>query len=60
VYIVIMQRCLDLKRYNVFLDTQSLKALAKIGESKGLKVAQVIRVAIAEYISRAKKDSHGR
>ena len=42
-----------MKRYNVWLDSDSLKKLAKIGQAKGgLKVAQLIRVAIHEYISR--------
>ena len=46
---------MKLKRYNVFLDSQSLKALSKIGELKGLKIAQIIRVAIAEFIERETK-----
>ena len=45
-----------LKRTNVFLDSQSLKALAKIGKDKGgLKTAQMVRIAIAEYIKRESK-----
>jgi hypothetical protein len=43
------------KRYNVFLEPASIKALAKIGTAKGgLKVAQVIRMAIQEFISKHK------
>jgi hypothetical protein len=45
-----------LKRTNVYLDEQSLKSLAKIGKVKGdLKVAQLIRLAIAEFIQREAK-----
>jgi hypothetical protein len=44
-----------MKRYNVFLEPTSVKTLAKIGSAKGgLKVAQVIRMAIQEFISRHK------
>ena len=43
----------ELKRTNVFLDTDSLKALRGIGKRRGgLKVSQLIRVAISEYIQR--------
>ena len=48
---------LKLRRYNVFLDSQSIKSLEKIGRSKGLKKAQVIRVAISEYIAKERKVS---
>jgi hypothetical protein len=40
-----------LKRYTAWLDTDNLRALKKIGRSHGLKIAQMIRVAIAEYIA---------
>ena len=50
-----IQMKMKLKRYNVFLDAQSLKALASIGERKGLKIAQIIRVALSEFISRETK-----
>ena len=44
---------LMLKRTNVYLDTNSLKVLKKIGEKKGgLKPAQMIRIAIRELIDR--------
>jgi hypothetical protein len=43
-----------LKRTNVYLDTKVLKALEAIGRPAGLKTAQVIRVALAEYIQRRK------
>jgi hypothetical protein len=46
---------LNLKRYNVFLDPRSIKILSTIGERKGLKPAQIIRVAISEYIAREMK-----
>jgi hypothetical protein len=41
-----------LRRYTAWLDTDNLRALEKIGRSHGgLKVAQMIRLAIAEYIA---------
>jgi hypothetical protein len=40
-----------LRRYTAWLDTENLRALEKIGRSHGLKIAQMIRVAIAEYIA---------
>ena len=41
-----------LRRYTAWLDTQSLRALKEIGQSHGgLKTAQMIRLAIAEYIA---------
>lgn len=45
-----------LKRTNIFLDTENLKMLAKIGKTKGgLKVAQLIRLAVAEFVERETK-----
>jgi len=45
-----------LTRHNVFLDSKDLKVLATIGQAKGgLKVAQMIRLAIAEYIKREER-----
>jgi metal-responsive CopG/Arc/MetJ family transcriptional regulator len=42
-----------MKRTNVFLDEKNLKRLERIGKAKGgLKVAQVIRIAIQEYVDR--------
>ena len=42
-----------LKRTNVYLDLDGLKALKKIGKAKGgLKPAQLIRMAIHEFIKR--------
>jgi hypothetical protein len=41
-----------LRRYTAWLDTDNLRALEKIGRSHGgLKIAQMIRLAIAEYIA---------
>jgi hypothetical protein len=41
-----------LRRYTAWLDTQNLQALKEIGRSHGgLKIAQMIRLAIAEYIA---------
>ena len=44
-----------LKRCNVFLDTKILKELEAIGNSLGLKTAQVIRMALAEFVKARKK-----
>jgi metal-responsive CopG/Arc/MetJ family transcriptional regulator len=42
-----------MKRTSIFLDEKNLKRLKRIGKAKGgLKVAQVIRIAIQEYIDR--------
>lgn len=42
-----------MKRTNIYLDPAQLKILAKIGASKGgLKVAQVIRMAISQFIKK--------
>ena len=46
-----------LKRTNVYLDTKTLKQLAALGRPHGLKTAQVIRMALAEYI-RTRKGKH--
>jgi len=43
-----------LKRTNVYLDTRTLKQLEALGRTQGLKTAQVIRMALAEYIQRRK------
>jgi hypothetical protein len=41
-----------LRRYTAWLDTENLRALKRIGRSHGgLKIAQMIRLAIAEYIA---------
>ena len=46
----------SMKRTNIYLDPAHTKILAKIGASKGgLKVAQVIRMAIQQFIEREKK-----
>jgi hypothetical protein len=44
-----------LKRTNVFLDTKTLQELEAIGKSMGLKTAQVIRVALAEFVKARKE-----
>ena len=41
-----------LKRVSIFLDTDHSKKLAAIGKRKGLKVSQLIRLAISEFIAR--------
>ena len=43
-----------LKRTNVYLDPKTLKQLEAMGRPQGLKTAQVIRIALAEYIERRK------
>jgi hypothetical protein len=43
---------MKLKRTNVFMSTGDLRTLEKIGKRKGLKLAQMIRLAISEYIKR--------
>lgn len=39
-----------LKRFNMYLDPKIVKALEKIGKPKGLKIAQVIRMILSEYV----------
>jgi len=41
-----------LKRVSIFLDTDHSKKLATIAKRKGLKVSQLIRLAISEFIAR--------
>ena len=41
-----------MKRTNIYLDPAQLRILKKIGKPEGLKVAQVVRRAIAQYIKR--------
>ena len=41
-----------LHRTNVFLESKHLKQLAVLGQARGLKTAQTIRLAIAEFIRR--------
>jgi hypothetical protein len=46
-----------MKRTSVWLDPGSLKHLERIGKRKGgLKVSQVIRIAIQEYIDRQARE----
>ena len=44
-----------LKRFITRLDAEELSVLGEIGRSHGLKIAQVIRVAIAEYVATEKE-----
>lgn len=45
-----------LKRYNVWLDPKTLKELQRIGQQRGnLKTAQVIRIALADFVRREKR-----
>jgi hypothetical protein len=41
-----------MKRTNIYLEPAQLKVLKRIGKPKGLKVAQVIRMAIGQFIER--------
>lgn len=41
-----------LRRLNIFMDAQHLKRLAAIAKKKGLKTAQLVRLAISEYLER--------
>ncbi len=41
-----------MKRTNIYLDPAQLKILKRLGKPEGLKVAQVIRRAIAQFIER--------
>jgi hypothetical protein len=43
-----------LKRVCVYLDKEALEPLQKIGQKKGLKLAQMIRLAISDYVERSK------
>ncbi len=46
-----------MKRTNVWLDEKNLKHLERIGKAKGgLKVSQLIRMAIQEYIDRQERE----
>jgi len=42
-----------LRRTNVFLQRDHLEKLGALGKSRGLKTAQLIRIAIADYLRRA-------
>jgi len=49
-----------LRRTCVYLEARDLKALEKIGKKKGgLKVAQMIRLAINDYVQREERDDSG-
>lgn len=39
------------------MDVQQLKSLEKIGGKKGLKLAQMIRLAISEYLANQKNEN---
>jgi len=41
-----------MKRTNIYLDPAQLKLLKKIGKPEGLKMTQVIRRAIGQFIER--------
>lgn len=44
-----------LKRLNVFVDPAHIKRLSILAKRKGLKTAQLIRLAISEYLERNEK-----
>jgi predicted transcriptional regulator len=39
----------------IFLDTEHMKQLGTLAKAQGLKTAQLVRVAIAEYIQRERR-----
>lgn len=41
-----------MRRYTQFMNRKHLKKLHAIGEVRGLKVAQLVRMAVAEFIGR--------
>jgi len=41
-----------MRKLNVYVDPKHMKQLAAIGKTKGLKVAQLVRLAIAEFVER--------
>jgi hypothetical protein len=46
-----------LRRTSIYLDSESLKALKRIGKKKGnLKAAQMVRLAVNEYIAREEQN----
>lgn len=44
-----------MRRTSIFMNPAHLKELAAIGKSQGLKPSHLVRVAILEYIRRAKR-----
>jgi hypothetical protein len=55
-----MHNGIMLRRTCVYLEARDLKALQKIGKKKGgLKVAQMIRLALSEYVQREERDDSG-
>ncbi len=43
---------LMLKRTSIYLDPKTIRKLSVIGKPEGLKAAQLIRVAIGEFVNR--------
>jgi predicted transcriptional regulator len=43
-----------MKRFTMYLDLKAVKTLRQIAERKGVKMAQLIRIAISEYVERNK------
>ena len=44
-----------LRKLNIWVDATHMKKLTMLAKSKGLKTAQLVRLAIAEYLERAQK-----
>lgn len=44
-----------LRRTNIYLDSKILKELEAIGKPLGLKVAQVVRLALSEFVKARKE-----
>lgn len=45
------------RQTTVFLHKGHMKQLTALAESQGIKTAQLLRIAIAEYLRRAKRQS---
>jgi uridine phosphorylase len=46
-----------LKRTNIYLDEDYTAALEVLGKRKGLKVAQMLRLIISEYVEREQQQA---
>jgi hypothetical protein len=44
-----------MKRMNFFMRIEDVKQLAGLGKSKGLKVSQLVRIAVQEYVRRERR-----
>jgi hypothetical protein len=44
-----------MRRTTIFLNSRHMGELAKLGQSRGLRSACLVRIAIAEYLRREKR-----